>query len=78
MKKMSKREFVEKCEWEGGGLVSGFEYGIGANYLDDKDPIFKEMVGNAENHWKLFIKAFREIENKYGDWEDIGIKYEDE
>lgn len=67
---MTKREFMDRCEWEGGGLSAGFEYGIGASYLDDGDPEFKAMVAEAEKHWKEFDKVQTAIGDKFGDFDD--------
>ncbi len=47
--KMNKKEFLQKCTWEGGSLWEGFEYGLTPDDLDDSD---KNLEKNSwPNSW---------------------------
>jgi hypothetical protein len=72
----TKRQFMDKCAWEGGGLNEGFHYGIGSNHLDDGDPEFKAMVSEAEEHWDKFHEAERAIVEKFGYFDDQDDDYD--
>lgn len=73
MKKMTPDEFMNKCVWEGGDLLTGFEYGLNGNHLDDSNPEFKQLVIDAHAkfcEYKTFEKDFYDYCDKMGmDWE---------
>ncbi len=71
---MTPKEFMDKCEWEGGGLLEGFEYGLTEEYLDNSIPEFKRCVKDMSNLYIDFYKKFRILEMKsrdFFDYEDI-------
>lgn len=67
---MTMLQFMAKCEWEGGGLSSGFEYGLSATDISSDYPEFKAMVQKAEKHWNSFAKIEDAIREKFGDFEE--------
>lgn len=50
---MSPKEFLEKCECEGGGIHNGFDYGLTPSDLDDTHKEFKDAIQQA---YKLFCQ----------------------
>lgn len=51
---MNPRNFFTKCEWEGGGLFEGFDYGLTPDDLDNSDPELKELVQRAYVNFRHF------------------------
>lgn len=70
MEKMNKKEFIEKCIWEGGRLYHGLVYGLRHDDLDDSDPEFKQMIQKAEQAYLAYEAIENEIEEKYGYFEE--------
>jgi hypothetical protein len=58
--RMTPREFMDKCVWEGGDLISGFEYGLGPVDLDNSDPEFKKLIVTCYEKWTDF-KYFADL-----------------
>lgn len=76
--KMTPIEFANKCVWEGGDLISGFEYGLTHCDLDDSDPKFKQLVKNCHTQFLLYKAAEMKFENEYGNLEDFAYSEESE
>ncbi len=75
---MTPKEFMQKCAWEGGCLLSGFQYGLRASDLDDSDPTFKGLVEDAEAFYNNYERIVHKIEEKYGHFEEMDFEDEDE
>lgn len=78
---MTPKEFIRKCEWEGGALYEGFQYGLRLRDLDDSDPKFNKLVEEFEKHWIRTEKANEEMlsycqEHEIGEEFDDGKDYE--
>lgn len=69
-KSMSKKEFIERCVYEGGDLQSGFEYGLSFSDLDDDDPGFKALIETAESFYLDFQIVERKVYEKFGYFEE--------
>lgn len=69
--KMTPKEFVDKCEWEGGGIGAGFEYGIDHGALDDSDPEFKELVKMASIAHSAYVKEVHKLRDKYNYYSEL-------
>ena len=61
---MTPHEFLDKCQWEGGRLFIGFEYGLRAKDLDDSNPEFKALIQKYEDHYLEFKSVQDEIEQE--------------
>lgn len=61
-REMTPKQFLEKCECEGGGIHNGFEYGLTPLDLDDSHEEFKEAVKEAYN---LFTGKLFRLQKKY-------------
>lgn len=68
--KMTPKEFMEKCAYEGGNLEVGFDYGLRASDLDDSDKVFKDMVESAEVFYLDFGREAEKVYKKYGYFEE--------
>jgi len=68
--KMTPKDFMAKCVWEGGLLETGFQYGLRASDLDDSDKTFKDMVESAEAFYLNFEREADKIYEKYGFFEE--------
>jgi hypothetical protein len=76
MKRMTPKEFVRKCEWEGGGLFEGFSYGLDSEDIDDSDPKFVKLVERFEKHWIKADKA-HDAFIAYCQEHEIGEEFDD-
>jgi hypothetical protein len=59
----SPQEFLDKCAWEGGGILDGLEYGLTTGDLDDSDPVFKSLVRDVEEKYKALQPAIESFKN---------------
>lgn len=64
MNKYTPLEFMNKCQWEGGSVKDGIEYGLDENHLDDSIPEFKELIKKYAEAWKEFLSKTEEIQDK--------------
>lgn len=62
--KMTPRRFVKKCQDEGGSLFEGFSYGLRVDDLDDSDPVFKSLVRDVEEKYKV-MEPYVNLFNDY-------------
>lgn len=69
-RKMTKKQFIQKCAWEGGSLTNGFDYGLRSTHLDDKDKKFKEMIQKAEEFYLNFKIEEEKIYEEFGCFEE--------
>jgi hypothetical protein len=60
----SPQEFLDKCAWEGGGIIEGLIYGLTADDLDDSDPVFKSLVRVVEERYKA-MEPYVHLFNDY-------------
>lgn len=63
--KFTPCEFAWKCEWEGGGLTAGFEYGLMPDDLDDSDLEFNRLVNAAYEKYVIYFEAIADLCVKY-------------
>ncbi len=58
------KDFLDKCEWEGGNLYEGFEYGLTPQDLDDSNEDFKKIISEAYDLFRIFHLRFEELNRK--------------
>lgn len=63
-KKMSPVRFLEKCEYQGGSLFHGYEYGLRSKDVDNSNPEFKKELEKFDIAYNDFSVAHEATEKK--------------
>lgn len=61
---LSPYAFLQKCDWEGGSILSGFKYGLRAAHLDDSNPEFNKIIKELEYLYEDYKEECEELVKK--------------
>ena len=50
---MTPKEWLDKCDYEGGDILGGLQYGLTAENLDDSVPEFNKIIDQMH---KLYVQ----------------------